>query len=55
MDDRLREAINRNASSSELAAIARDSGMITLLEDGEEKVSAGVTTREELNRSAAEL
>ncbi|MBQ9772896.1 MAG: type II/IV secretion system protein [Lentisphaeria bacterium] len=54
LSDELRMAVNRNASSSELEAIARKDGMITLREDGEEKVRLGITTQEELNRSAAE-
>ena len=55
LSDELRMAINRNASSSELEAVARKDGMITLREDGEEKVRLGITTAEELNRSAAEV
>lgn len=55
LDDELREAVNRNASSSELEKIAVKNGMITLKEDGAAKVAAGITTLDELNRSAAEL
>ncbi len=55
LNDELREAVNRNASSSELEKIAVKHGMITLKEDGEAKVAAGITTADELNRSAAEL
>ena len=44
-----------NSVSAELEAIARKDGMITLREDGEEKVRLGITTEEELNRSAAEV
>ena len=55
LSDEFRSAINRNASSSELEAIARKDGMVTLREDGEEKVRCGITTQEELNRSAAEV
>ena len=55
LSDELRMAVNRNASSSELEAIAKKDGMITLREDGEEKVRLGITTQEELNRSTAEL
>ncbi len=55
VNEELRTAINRSASSSELEAIAVRHGMVTLQEDGEAKVRAGVTTREELNRSTAEL
>ena len=55
VDDELRAAINHNASSSELQEIAVRHGMVTLQEDGMEKVRAGITTLEELNRSTAEL
>ena len=55
MNDELRAAVNRNASSSELQEIAVRHGMVTLLQDGEAKVAAGITTREELSRSTAEL
>ena len=55
LDDDIRNAVNRNASSSELQKIAVSHGMITLAEDGEAKVASGVTTRDELNRSTAEL
>ena len=55
LDDEMREAVNRSASSSELEKIAVKNGMITLKQDGEAKVAAGITTMDELNRSAAEL
>ena len=55
LNDEFRNAINRNADSSELEAIAVKHGMITLRQDGEAKVKAGITTQEELDRSAAEL
>ena len=55
LNDEIRSAVNRNASSSELEAIAVKHGMITLKQDGEAKVAAGVTTAEELRRSTAEL
>ena len=55
LDDEIRNAVNRNASSGELEKIAVSHGMITLAEDGAAKVAAGVTTQEELNRSTAEL
>ena len=55
VDDELRAAVNRNASSSELEKIAVAHGMITLRQDGEAKVAAGITTAEELSRSAAEM
>ena len=55
LNDDIRNAVNRNASSSELEKIAVSHGMITLAEDGAAKVAAGVTTQDELNRSTAEL
>lgn len=55
LDDDLRMAVNRNASSSELEEIAVKHGMVTLQQDGAAKVAAGITTAEELNRSTAEL
>ena len=55
LNDEIRSAVNRNASSSELEAIAVKHGMITLKQDGEAKVASGVTTAEELRRSTAEL
>lgn len=55
MNDELRAAVNRNASSSELEEIAIRHGMTTLKQDGDSKVRAGITTAEELSRSTAEL
>ena len=55
VDDELRAAVNRSASSGELEKIAVGHGMITLRQDGEAKVAAGITTAAELNRSAAEM
>ena len=55
LNDEFRNAINRSADSSELEAIAVKNGMTTLREDGAAKVKAGITTQEELDRSAAEL
>ena len=55
LDDELRAAVNRNADSSELEAIAVKHGMITLQQDGLDKVRQGITTVEELSRSTAEL
>lgn len=55
MNEEIRSAVNRSASSSELQSIAVRHGMITLQQDGQLKVQNGVTTLEELNRSTAEL
>jgi len=54
VNDELREAISHNQSSAVLEKIAVKNGMKTLLEDGREKVAAGITTEEELFRSTAE-
>ena len=55
MNDEMRRAVNANAPSSELEKIAVANGMVTLREDGLAKVRRGITTMEELARSAAEL
>ena len=55
VNDEIRAAINRNASSGELEEIAIRHGMITLQQDGEAKVAAGLTTAAELSRSTAEM
>ena len=55
VNDELRNALNRAADSSELESIAVRNGMISLAEDGDEKVNQGVTTRDEVTRAAASL
>ena len=55
VNDEMRRAINGNLPSSELQKIAVRGGMKSLLEDGQAKVAAGITTLEELGRSTAEL
>ncbi len=55
MNDELRSAVNKNASSSELEVIAVRHGMVTLQQDAAAKVAAGITTAEEVRRSTAEL
>ena len=52
IDDAMRDAIHRSASSSELEEIACRHGMVTLAEDGMKKVAARVTTASEVLRSA---
>lgn len=54
VNDELRDAISHNQSSAVLEKIAVKNGMKTLLEDGRAKVAAGITTEEELFRSANE-
>jgi type IV pilus assembly protein PilB len=48
--DSLRDAIIRKASAKEIEAIAIQSGMITMREDGLDKVRQGYTTLEEVLR-----
>ena len=55
LNDEIRSAVTRDASSAELEQIAVRHGMITLKQDGEAKVRAGITTAEELGRSTAEV
>ena len=55
LNDEIRTAVTRDASSAELEQIAVKHGMITLKQDGEAKVKAGITTAEELGRSTAEV
>lgn len=55
IDNELREAINRRASSTEIVNLARGKGMKLLLEDGLEKVKLGITTESEVRRSALEV
>jgi type IV pilus assembly protein PilB len=50
VDDDLRELINQGAPDSTIRIAAIDLGMRTLAEDGIEKVLAGITTIEEVNR-----
>ena len=53
IDDELRSAIVEKRPSGEINEIARRNGMIPLLEDGQNKVVAGITTEAELLRIAA--
>ncbi len=54
VDEDIRRAITRNASSSEIADIAIKNGMRPIMEDGMEKVRLGTTTETEVGRSAME-
>ena len=51
----IRDAINRNASSSEIAEIAVKNGMKLLVSDGMDKVKLGITTEEEVRLSAIDF
>jgi general secretion pathway protein E len=50
LDDTMRDAVSRRASRAELRDLARASGMISLRDDGWQKVCAGITTVEEVLR-----
>ncbi len=50
MSDRLKELVVAAGSEADLAAVAREEGMLTLREDGLTKVRAGQTTLEEIVR-----
>jgi general secretion pathway protein E/type IV pilus assembly protein PilB len=52
MNEELRELIVHRASGSRMLQCARENGMITLRDDGWEKVRAGLTTPEEVLRVA---
>jgi len=55
VNDEIRNAISRHASSNEIADIAVRHGMKPLVEDGMVKVAAGITTETEVGRSAMEV
>jgi general secretion pathway protein E len=54
IDDDIRKLILRNADSNQIRKEARTHGMKTLLEDGVEKVKAGITTLSEILRVTQE-
>lgn len=53
VNEPIRELVSRNAPSDEIAATARRHGMKRLIEDGAEKVLAGITTIDEVLRVSA--
>jgi type IV pilus assembly protein PilB len=53
IDDKLRELITRPATTAELRTAAIDLGMTTMLRDGIEKATQGITTVEEVLRVLA--
>ena len=55
MTDDLRAAVIREEDSSVLQSIAVKHGMRTLRQDADEKVRLGITTKEEANRSVADM
>ncbi len=54
IDDEVRKLILKNVDSGTIKQVARSKGMRTLLEDGADKVMAGVTTCEEISRVTQE-
>ncbi|MBH2006488.1 MAG: type II secretion system ATPase GspE [Myxococcaceae bacterium] len=54
VDDNIRQLILQNADSATIKAKAREQGMVTLREDGAQKVKAGITTLEEVTRMTRE-
>lgn len=54
IDDDIRKLILKNADSNQIREVARQNGMKTLLEDGMDKVKAGITTFSEVLRVTQE-
>ena len=50
MDDTIRDLVTSNPSVTELRRLLRERGMVTLREDGFEKMKAGMTTDDEVLR-----
>ncbi|HPB50401.1 MAG TPA: ATPase, T2SS/T4P/T4SS family, partial [Myxococcota bacterium] len=50
VDDQIRELVMRSADSSEIKKMAMSRGMLTLRQDGVDKVRRGITTAEEVMR-----
>jgi len=53
MSDRIKEMVVAQEPEAEIAAVAREEGMLTLREDGLEKVRGGLTSLEEVIRVTA--
>lgn len=53
-DDALRAAITDEPTASALTRVARSGGFIGMKEDGEAKIAAGLTTRQEILKAIAE-
>ena len=53
LSDHLKEMVVAQAPEAEIAAVAREEGMLTLREDGLGKVRAGLTSLEEVVRVTA--
>ena len=50
INEEIKKLINERVSADQIRKIAVEKGMKTLREDGLEKVKAGLTTLEEVNR-----
>jgi type IV pilus assembly protein PilB len=50
MDDSLRDMVTRNPDVVQLRKLCRESGLVTLREDGMQKVMKGLTTVDEILR-----
>lgn len=55
VDDEIRRLILKNSDANQLRTLARERGMTTLLEDGAEKIKAGMTTLSEVLRVTQEV
>lgn len=55
VNDELRRAINSNSPSREIEKLARQNGMESIMEDGMRKAGMGLTTADEVKRSASEI
>ena len=55
VNEELRQAINASSTSQKIEELARGNGMTSIFEDGMLKVEAGLTTADEVKRSASEI
>ena len=53
LSERIKEMAVSQASEADIAAVAREEGMLTLREDGLRKVRSGMTSLEEVLRVTA--
>jgi general secretion pathway protein E len=54
VEDEIRKLILKNADANQMRSVAREQGMRTLLEDGADKIKAGMTTLSEVLRVTQE-
>jgi general secretion pathway protein E len=54
VDEDIRKLVISNVDSNQIKQLARDKGMRTLMEDGLDKITAGITTAEEISRVTQE-